>query len=37
MTKTITGDDISLGDYAGKALLIVNVASAGELPIFADN
>ncbi len=26
--KTITGDNVSLGDYAGKALLIVNVASA---------
>lgn len=26
--KTITGEEQSLGDYAGKALLIVNVASA---------
>jgi glutathione peroxidase len=25
--KTIKGDDASLGDYAGKALLVVNVAS----------
>src|SRR5947209_4180578 len=26
--KTITGGDSSLGDYAGKVLLVVNVASA---------
>src|ERR1700751_2104814 len=26
--KTITGEESSLGDYAGKVLLVVNVASA---------
>jgi glutathione peroxidase-family protein len=25
---SITGDDVSLGDFRGKVLLIVNVASA---------
>lgn len=34
--KSITGDDISLGNYSGKALLIVNVASAcGLTPQYA--
>jgi glutathione peroxidase-family protein len=26
--SSITGDDVSLGDFQGKVLLIVNVASA---------
>jgi glutathione peroxidase-family protein len=26
--QSITGDDVALGDYRGKVLLIVNVASA---------
>ena len=26
--RSITGDDVSLGDFRGKVLLVVNVASA---------